>query len=157
LTQDSSWKPENDAEDMILGGVTVAFAPPNRGFKFDRVITTYTKLDNDAYVEESVVQGWKVVTYELRTQLEDIFTGVRALPITANNIKDAASRILEAYRKDGQIVDSVDADGSTLLAYRGLEVTIDKDICYLNVTISPVSGINFMLNTLFLVPATLSA
>jgi hypothetical protein len=157
LAQDSSWNPEDDGDDMVLGGVTFAFAPPNQGYKFDRVITTFTKLDNDAYVEESIVMGWKNVAYELRTQLENIFTGVRGLPSTIENIKIAASRILEAFRQEGQIVDSILTDGSTLRAYRELYVTLDGDIARLSVIVSPVSGINFQLSTLFLVPATIAA
>jgi hypothetical protein len=142
---------------LILGGVTFAFAPPNQGYKFDRVITTYTKTDNDAYAEESIVQGWKVVSYELRTQLENIFTGVRGLPATVTSIRDAAARILERYRQEGQIVDSILADGTVLKAYRNLDVVLDNDIARLNVTISPVSGINFQLNTLILIPAIIAA
>lgn len=157
LSQDASWNPNSDGEDLILGGVTFAFNPPNQGYKFDRVITTYTKLDNDAYVEESVVQGWKTVSYGLRTQLENIFTGVRGLPATIQGIVNAADRILSQYRQEGQIVDSILADGTTLRAYRELQVVLDGDIARLSVIISPVSGINFQLNTLFLVPATIAA
>lgn len=157
LSQDSSWNPLDDGADMILGGVTFAFAPPNGGFKFDRVITTYTKDDNDAYTEESVVMGWKNVAYGLRTQLEAVFTGVRALPLTIQGVKDAASRILQAYRDEGQIVDSILEDGTVLKAYRDLDVHLSNDVQTLDATISPVEGINFQLNTLFLVPAIISA
>jgi hypothetical protein len=114
LSQDASWSPEGDGDDMILGGVTFAFAPPEGGYKFDRVVSTYTKSDNDAYVEESVITGWKNVSYGLRSQLENIFTGVRGLPATVRSIKDAAGRILEGYRKENQIVDSILADGTVL-------------------------------------------
>jgi hypothetical protein len=54
-------------------------------------------------------------------------------------------------------VDSILADGTVLNAYRDLTVTLDGDIARLNVTISPVSGINFQLQTLLLVPATIAA
>ena len=157
LDQDSSWVPENDAEDLILGGVTVAFAPPNQGFKFDRVITTYTKLDNDALTEESIVMGWKAVAYDLRSQLEAIYTGTRARPATAEAIKDSMATLLEQFRQAGQIVDSVLADGSTLMAYRELRVVLDHDIARYKATVSPVAGINFQLSDLFLVPATIAA
>jgi hypothetical protein len=157
LSQDTSWNPDDDGDDMILGGVTFAFAPPNQGYKFDRVITTYTKTDNDAYVEESVVMGWKNVAYELRTQLENIFTGVRGLPATIRSIQDAAERILETFRQEGQIADSTLDDGTSLRAYRELDVSLDGDVAKLNVIISPVSGINFQLSTLFLVPARVAA
>jgi len=157
LTQDSSWNPEDDGDDIILGGVTFAFSQANLGYKFDRVITTYSKSDNDAFVEESIVQGWKNVAYGLRYDLETAFTGVRGLPATVQTIKDRAKRKLEAYRDEGQIVDSQDADGQAQHAWRNLTVTLDGDVNRLSVTISPVAGINFELQTLFLAPASLSA
>lgn len=157
LTQDASWTPEDDAEDLILAGVTVAYAPPNKGYKFDRVVTTYTKLDNDAFVEESVVMGWKNVAYELRTQLEDLYTGVRGTPGSVADIRGSAGVILESLRQEEQIVDSILEDGTTLKAYRELTVVLDGDKARVSVVVSPVSGINFMLHTLFLVPAVIAA
>lgn len=154
ITQDSSWSPSNNGADLILGGVTFAFQ--DNGFKFDRVVTTYTKTDNDALVEESIVQGWKVVSYDLRTGVEAIFTGTKARQATREDILSVVQELLEGFRQEEQIVDSVLADGSTLKAYRELAVTLTKDQARLSAIISPVAGINFTLNTLFVVPAVIS-
>ena len=70
---------------------------------------------------------------------------------------DTATEILKKYREEGAIVDSTLQDGTTLKAYRNLRVTLDGDQLYTSVTVSPVPGINFQLNTLTLVPAVNAA
>lgn len=155
LVQDASWDPLTDGDDMILGGVLIAEEVPGKGYRWVKGVTTYTKEDNDAYTEESVVQGWKVVSYEFRTHLEDLFTGRRMALSNIAAIKQEAEAKLSAFRDAGQIVDSV-VDGVTTRAYRDLAVGGTRDQVSVSATISPVEGINFMLNSLFLVPATFS-
>ena len=156
LTQDASWSPANDGDDMILGGVMIAEQVPNQGFRIVKGITTYTRQDNDAYTEESVVMGWKNVVYELRTFLENLFTGTKVSISNLTSFKSEAEAKLNQLRDAGQIVDSVLADGSILKAYRNLKVSAVNDTVTLSVTVSPVEGINFILNNVFLVPATIS-
>lgn len=159
LETDPSWSPALDAAEMILAGVMFVEQVPAQGFRWVKAITTYTRTDNDAYTEESVVQGWKNVAYELRTHLETLFTGTRATPSNIATVKEQASAKLELLKKAGQIVDSVLPDGQRLNAYRNLNVyTLPgmPDAVAIDVTVSPVSGINFTLNTLTLVPAQIS-
>lgn len=156
LSQDASWNPQDDGKELILGGVLIAEQIP-KGFRIVKGITTYTREDNDAYTEESVVMGWKNVAYDLRTHLEDLFTGRRVSPSNISAVKSQADAKLSLLRAAGQIVDSVFSDGSRLLAFRELEVSADRDTVTLSVVVSPVSGINFILNNLFLVPAQISA
>jgi hypothetical protein len=157
ITQDPSWTPTNDGSSLILGGLVFAFLSPNAGYRFDRVTTTYTAADNDALTEESVVTNWKQISYDLRSQLESIFVGSKGTPATIQAIYDATQNILEKERQDGNIVDSTESDGTRLKAYRNVSVTLSGDTCNVSATISPVDGVNFILNTLFLVPATISA
>lgn len=157
LDQDASWSPEVDFSDMILGGVMIAEQVPNKGFRWVKGITTYTQADNDAYTEESVVAAWKAVAYGLRTFLEDLFIGTKLTPSDTTAIKTQAESKLSQYRKAGVIVDSNLPDGSTLLAFRKLSVSGTRDSVSVSVTISPVSGINFILNSIYLIPAVISA
>lgn len=157
MTQDASWNPQDDGEDLILGGCLIAEKVPNRGVRIVKGITTYTREDNDAYTEESIVMGWKNVAFELRTHLEDLFTGRKVSPQNISAVKSQADAKLSQLRAAGQIVDSVYADGSRDLAYRELEVSAANDTVTLSVVVSPVSGINFILNNIFLVPAQISA
>lgn len=157
VTQDASWTPQNDGSDMVLGGVSFAFSTPTQGFKFDRMVTTYTKLDNDAYVEESIVTNWKNISYSLRTQLEAIYTGTKGTPATISSIVASTNNILEQFRQQGAIVDSTASDGTVLRAYRNVHATLTGSSVYLTATMSPVEGINFILESLFLVPSVISA
>lgn len=157
VTQDASWNPQNDGADMINAGIAFAFATPTKGIRFDRIITSYTKLDNAAYAEESIVVGWKLVSHDLRAGLEDTFTGTKGSPITVRAIYDATANLLEQFRQQGQIVDSILPDGTQLRAYRNIAVSLLGDQVSVSATISPVPGINFILNTLFLVPASIAA
>jgi hypothetical protein len=160
LETHASWSPALDAAEMILAGVMFAEQVAGQGFRFVKGITTYTRSDNDAYTEESVVQGWKNVAYELRTVLENTYTGRRANPATIQGIKQTAANKLDVLKREGQIVDSVLTDGTRLNAWRNLVVATvpgKPDTVAISVTVSPVSGINFTLNTVTLVPAQLSA
>ena len=156
LSQNASWNPTDDGDDMILGGVLIAEQVPNQGFRIMKAITTFTREDNDAYTEESVVMGWKNVSYELRTYLENLFIGRRISIGNITSLKSEAEAKLNQLRDAGQIVDSILPDGSVLKAYRGLKVEAAKDTVRLSVTVSPVEGINFILNTIFLVPAQIN-
>jgi hypothetical protein len=156
ITQDASWNPLDDGNDMILGGVLYAESTP-RGIRIVKGITTFTREDNNAYTEESVVMGWKNVAYELRTHLEVLFTGRKVSPQNLTSVRSEAIAKLSQLRAAGQIVDSVFPDGSRELAYRELEVSASLDIVNLSVVVSPVNGINFILNNIFLVPAQISA
>jgi hypothetical protein len=153
LSQDASWDPLVDGDAMVLGGVLMAEEVPGKGYRWVKGVTTYTRDDNDAYTEESVVQGWKLVSYEFRTHLEDLFIGRRMALSNISAIKQAAEAKLSALRDSGQIVDSV-VNGATTRAYRKLVVSGTKDQVAVSAEVSPVEGINFMLNSLFLVPAT---
>lgn len=156
ITQDASWTPANDGVDLILGGVMYA-EKTDKGIKIIKGITTYTRDDNSAYREESVVTGWKNVAYELRTHIEDLFTGRKLSVDNILGVKSEADAKLSKLRDAGQIVDSVDADGTVTRAYRNLTVSATDGAVYLDVEVSPVEGINFTLNSLYLVPATITA
>ncbi len=90
-------------------------------------------------------QAVNTVSYELRTELENRFTGVRALPATVGAMREAAVAKLEALRDAGVIVDSFDeAAGRPLPAYRDLSIVVRGDIARMRVTVSPVTGINYI-------------
>jgi hypothetical protein len=156
ISNDASWTPLNDGSDLILGGVYYAEKIPNKGIRIGKCITTYTRQDNDAYTEESVVMGWKNVAYQLRTHLENLFIGRKVSITNLTSVRSQAEAKLSQLRAAGQIVDSV-VSGTRIPAYRNLEVSAYLDQCTVSVVVSPVSGINFMLNNIFLVPAQISA
>ena len=77
--------------------------------------------------------------------LENRFTGLRALPATVGAMKEAAVAKLEALRDAGVIVDSFDEEkNQPLYAYRNLAITIRGDVARVRVTVSPVTGISYI-------------
>jgi hypothetical protein len=64
--------------------------------------------------------------------------------------------VLEKFREAGALTDSIE-DGTVTKAYRNIEVALNGDQMSVGATITPTPGINFILNTLVLVPARISA
>ncbi len=153
LTQDSSWDPRSltDSADFIRAGILFAEAVPGRGVRWVRDLTTYVQSDNLAYAEGSVRDIVRFIAYDLRTFIEDRFTGRKAAPATIRSIKDAATARCETYRQGNLIVDSTDpATGRTIRAYHNLQVISTGDITKLNLGFFPVPGINFQLTDIYL-------
>jgi hypothetical protein len=159
MDQDASWDPleRTDANLLIQNGVLFAETIRGKGTRWVRDLTTYIQDDNLAFMEGSVRDVVRFVSYELRTFLEDRFTGIKASPATATSIKESTSALLEVMRSDNIIVDSTDSDGNVVRAYHNLRVTISGDIATVRVSIFPVVGINFQLTEIFLQLPTQSA
>ncbi len=157
VTSDASWSESNndDCTALALNGVSVINNIQGKGFRVDKGITTFTKQNNDAYTEETIVQIWKAVSYELRSTLEDVYVGRPGTVLTVQTVPAVVSRVLELFRQSGAITDSV-INGVTIRAYRDITVQLSGDKLYVSVTISPTPGINFVLNTITLVPAQIS-
>jgi hypothetical protein len=152
LAQDSSWDPADitDANLLIQNGALFAETIEGKGTRWVRDLTTYVQDDNLAYAEGSVRDVVRFTAYELRTFLEDRFTGIKNSPATVTSIKQGASELLEVLRSNNIIVDSTDANGNAVRAYHNLRVTISGDIATIRVSIFPAVGINFQLTELFL-------
>lgn len=155
-SQDASWSPEIDADDLLLSGVCVV-GQDRRGVKVLKGITTYTKMDNDVFTEESIITNVKAMVKAFREHLELRYTGRKATPQAAALIKGSAVDFWSQMRSEGRIVDSTAGGQITKLAYRNIEVRLVRDQLFVDVEISPVSGINFQLETIRLVPAVMSA
>jgi hypothetical protein len=159
MDQDASWDPatRGDANLLIKNGVLFAETIRGKGTRWVRDLTTYVQDDNLAFAEGSVRDVVRYVSYELRTFLEDRFTGIKNSPATATSIKESAAAILEVMRSQNIIVDSTDADGNVVRAYNSMRVTISGDIATIRVSIFPAVGINFQLTTIHLQLPTQSA
>lgn len=157
-TCDASWDPSDndDVTALTLNGVMVVTEVRGRGYRIDKGVTTFTKFDNDAYTEETIVQIWKALAYELRRTLEDTYVGRPGTLPLVQSVPGTVVRVCELFRDQGAITDSV-VNGATLRAYRDINVKLVGDKLYVSLTISPTPGINFVLNTIALVPAQISA
>jgi len=153
MGQDPSWDPKDrtDGNILIQAGCLFAETITGKGTRWVRDITTWVNDDNMAYMEGSVRDAVRYVSYGHRTLLEDRFTGVKATPTNAQGIKDTGCEYLEQCRGQNIIVDSTDPrTGAFVKAYHNYRVTISGDIATIRVEIFPCVGINFQLNDIYL-------
>ncbi len=158
ITQDSSWSESNndDVVALTLNGVTVINNIIGKGFRIDKCVTTFTRFDNDAYTEETIVQIWKAFAFALRSTLEDTYTGRPGSITTLNTVPNTVVRVCELFRDAGAITDS-NVNGVITKAYRNINYSLSGDKLIVSVTISPTPGINYILSTIVLMPAAFAA
>jgi hypothetical protein len=138
------------SNQLLLGGVMFTEFIRGKGHRWVRGLTSYLIDDNLAYTDVSVNEVLNFISYELRTGIEDRFTGTKALPATVASIKSYIEGFLETYRQSDIIVDSFDVtSGSAVKAYNNITVTVSGDIATIKVSIFPVTGINYELLELF--------
>lgn len=157
LSSDASWSESSntDVQDLQLNGMIVVNDVRNIGFRIDKAITTYTKSENDAFIEETIVQIWKNVSYELRTFLENQFTGMPGDLITVEQVPATVAGVMEKFKDARAITDSIE-NGVRTNAYRNIKVNLDGDKLFVGLTFIPTPGINYTLISLVIAPARIS-
>lgn len=157
IENDPSWSTQDktDVEDLLLNGVMMIDDVKGKGFRIERGITTYTRTDNDAYYDEGVVQAWKNVAFQLRESLEDKYIGRPNSLQIVSTVPSFVIEIMSKFQEAGLITPSL-VNGQQIPAFRNIVVQSDGDKLYISVTFSPVEGIDYILNTLVIVPARIS-
>lgn len=157
VDRDASWDPKSitDVNQLLAGGCLFSEPGPNGGFRWVRDITTYLIDENIAYMDGNTRDAVRYIAYELRTDLENQFTGLKATPATAANIRERVAAKLQAFRGDSIIVDSLDPenpnDTATVIpGWRRLRVSITGNVATVKVEVFPVTGIVFELLEIFL-------
>ncbi len=152
--RDASWDPESntDSADLINNGIMYVRNVTSKGARIERGLTTFIKFENDAYTEESVVQTWKLCSRRLRARMEDTYTGTRGLLANVRTVLPTMKTEADRLKEDGAITDSI-VNGQTIDGYRNAKLTLTNDVLSYSAIISPVEGINFELQTIYVVPA----
>ena len=129
---------------LLLSGILFAEPVRGKGFRIVRNLSTYTQTDNVAYTDRNVNEVLNYISYDIRTFIEERFTGVKATPATATSIKESLIAKLSSYRDQDIIVDSTDlVTGQRINAFRHVRVTISGDIATIRFELFPVIGINY--------------
>jgi len=149
----------NTSNELLQHGVLFAEKVKGQGFRVVKNISTYTATDNVAYTDRNVNYELNYMAYDLRTFIENRFTGVKATPAVASSVKTSVISKLDVYKNDLEIiVDSTDpTTGTAINAYKDLKVTISGDICTIRFAIFPAVGINYITFEIFAQLPTLSA
>lgn len=143
----SSFDPQTQADDAIDSGLLFAEQPEQGGFRMVLGNTTYGKDANFVYNRISVLYAADTVAYNLRKQLEAIFVGVGQAVADAQSIKNTCISILSTFLAAGLIVGD---DTNSGTGFKNLDVRIEGNVAYVDVTITPVQGIDFILPSLVL-------
>jgi hypothetical protein len=154
--QDGSWNPKKDYAEMIEAGVLIAEGLDSGGFRFVVGNTTYGVDGSFVWNRESVVQAAGYVAYDLRYNLELVFTGTKAKTGTAEAIANFIRARMTQYLQADIIVGD-DLNEGLGFYDKSLRVNVEGNTALINVSITPVQGIDFILPTIYLADIRQSA
>ena len=143
----TGFDPTTQFDDGIDNGLLFVEQPSQGGFRIVVGNTTYGKDANFVYNRISVLYAADSVAYNLRSQLESIFVGVGLANASAASIKNTTISILNTFRSAGLIVGD-DTNGGS--GFKNLLVRVNGNVVSIDVTITPVQGIDFILPSIVL-------
>jgi len=144
---DGSWNPKKDYAEMIEAGCLIGEALDSGGFRVILGNTTYSKDANFVFNRESVVQAAGYVAYDIRINLEAVFTGTKARTGTAEAVANFIRARMSTYLAADIIVGD---DLNNGLGFKNLNVVVEGNTAVVNISITPVQGIDFILPTIYL-------
>jgi type VI secretion system secreted protein VgrG len=136
-------------DDAIQSGVTFWEAPQSGGFRLVVDNTTYNTDGNWVFNRANVQYAADVVAFDFRTQLENIYVGLKNTT-TAAAIMSTCQSILATYLAQGITVSTSDAKSG----YKQLIVQINGNVVNISVVVKLVEGIDFILADITLQRAT---
>ena len=132
--------PDTQYDDGIQSGITFWEAPQTGGFRLVVDNTTYGKDGNWVYNRGHVLYAADVLAYDFRTQLENIYIGLKNT-VAASEIKSTCESILSTYLAQGITVSTSDAKNG----FKQLVVQINGSTVNVSVVVKLVEGIDFVL------------
>lgn len=109
--------------------------------------STYSADANFVFNRPSVLAAADNVAFNLRAQLEAVFVGDKARTGSAEAIKNAVVAVMTTFLQNEIIVGD---DTNNGLGWKDLLVTITGNVANVDITITPVQGIDFVLNRITL-------
>ena len=145
--RDGSWDPKLDYDEMIEANCQLSEPLDGGGYRDVVGNTTYGVDANFVWNRVSVVEAAGFVAYDLRTNLEAVYTGTKAATGTASSLANFIKARMSIYLKDEIIVGD---DNNGGLGFRDLSIEVDGNTAMIELTITPVQGIDFILPTIYL-------
>ena len=152
--RDNSWSPKIDYDEIIDAGCSLVEPLDSAGFRFVVDNTTYGVDPNFVWNRGSVIEASYFVAYDLRFNLELVFTGTKAKTGSAANISSFIKSRMDIYL-DADITVGDDENGGK--GWKDLSVVIEGSAAIINMTATPVQGIDFILPTIYLADIRQSA
>jgi hypothetical protein len=144
--------PDTQYDDAIQNGITFWEAPQSGGFRLVVDNTTYGRDANWVYNRANVLYAADVLAFDLRTQLENIYVGVKNT-VSAAEVKSTTESILATYLAQGITVSTADAKNG----FKQLVVQINGNTINVSVIVKLVEGIDFVLTDITLQRASQTA
>lgn len=132
--------PDLQYDDAIQNGITFWEAPQTGGFRLVVDNTTYGRDANWVYNRGNVLYAADVLAYDFRSQLENIYVGVKNT-LSAAEVKSTCESILATYLAQGITVSTSDAKNG----FKQLVVQINGNTINVSVVVKLVEGIDFVL------------
>ena len=145
--QHQDYNAKTQVELAIDAGLTPLEPVDSGGFRVVVHNTTYGKDANFVYNRVHTLAASDFVAYNLRQQLEAIFVGEKARSGSAKAIENTVISIMSSFLSAELIVGDDTNDG---LGWKNLTVSIAGSTASVEVTITPVQGIDFILNRITL-------
>lgn len=136
----NDFDPDTMYDDAIANGLTFWEHPQNGGFKLVVDNTTYGRDGNWVYNRSNVLYASDVLAYDFRSQLENIYVGVKNT-VSAAEVKSTCESILATYLAQGITVSTADAKNG----FKQLVVQINGNVINISVVVKLVEGIDFVL------------
>lgn len=136
-----------DKNQAIDEGLLIFEAPSSGGIRVVVGNTTYQRDANFVFNRISVLESAHYVAYNLRQQLESIYIGTKAKTGTAESIRNSVIAIMKQFL-DADII--VGDDTNSGLGWKNLSVVLNGNTATIDITITPVVGIDFILAKIFL-------
>ena len=137
------FNPDTMYEDAIRNGITFMERPQSGGFRVVVDNTTYGRDGNWVYNRAHVLYAADVLEYDFRTQLQNIYVGVKNT-VSAAEIQATCESLLVTYLGQGITVSTPDAKQG----FKQLVVQISGSTVNVSVSVKLVEGIDYVLNSI---------
>lgn len=141
------FNPNTQYNQAIKSGILYVEEPDSGGFRIAVGNTTYGKDSNSVYNRISTLACAHYVAYNLRQQLDSIYVGTKfaSAESTGESIVTTIIALMTSFKDAGIIVGD---DTNNGLGYKGLSVRVSGNVVYVDITITPAPGIDFILATI---------
>ena len=140
--QHSDYNEKTQADLAISAGLVPLRSRDSGGFICLVHNSTYSKDANFVFNRPHVLEAADYVAFNLRQQLEAIFIGTKARTGTAEAIKNTIISIMNSFLREDIIVGDDTNEG---LGFKDLVVSINGNKAEVDITVTPVQGIDFIL------------
>jgi len=152
--RDGSWSPGQNTNEMIDAGILFSQRLDTGGHRWAVGNTTYGRDPSFVFNRISVIEAAGFVAFDLRFNLDLVFIGTKARTGTAEAVANFVRNRMSTYLTEDIIVGDDLNDG---LGYKNLRVQVEGNTVIINVSVTPVQGIDFILPTIYLADIRQSA